>query len=258
MSQQPHLLSAGHVSVGETVRGTPKTQAKVLRTRPEVEYPAFRSGPCGPGLSGLYLTISLFIPGPVPGSLGLVVSLNHCVPDSSLWLQPTRLPPSLWLPGVPASPLPRCSLGISGSPAPRWPPGQGSASPEPAPLRAARTASRGRSPAARGGRGLLPGDQCFAAANWVFGPQPERAAWEPAPGVGADGEGLGLARAWGGEGPGPAAVGGRVRGVQWGRNRDIGGLGLGTRKSLRGRWGGIREDRDRGGGEAGGAPGEMG
>lgn len=191
-----------------------------------------------------YLPISVFIAGQVPCSLGLVVSPNHCVPDSSQVASAYRNVFEFLAPGGPCfstSLLLSLRLWVSGSrgsPAPRWPPGQGSAFREPALLRGACTASPGLSPGARGGRGLLPGDQCFAAANWVFGPQPERAAWEPAPGVGADGAGLRLARAWGWEGPGPAADGG-VRG-----GGEMGGA-IGILEQFRGELAaGIRDEKE--------------
>lgn len=152
---------------------------------------------------------------PAPPSLCLVVSLHHGVPESTPWLWPPRISPSFLLRGA-ESPDPRCWLSVTGSlsPAGLW--GQGPRAPvrpRQPPGHPAPEPSDSLGPP-RGGRGLLPGDQCFAAANWVSGPP--------------RGGGLGT-RAGRGSGPGRGAGrpgGGERRG---GRGGWLEGKGLGEK-----------------------------
>lgn len=203
----------------------------------EVDSRACRSVPAGPRV----LCLRVYF-GPRPRSRGLVVPHPP--------RRPRQLPRGFRLhQGLRVS-RPRGSLilyflvAVSGSRGLRRAAGLGvsgggSGSP-PRPASRARSVSAGRAARRRGGRGLLPGDQCFASANWVFGPQPERG------GLGT-GAGRGSGRRRGSGWPGPDAgrglgpqlpAGGQdTRSAYWGsfgETRGTGGLGLGTRKRIRG------------------------
>lgn len=203
MSRQPSVLGATHFTNTETEgqRGRPLRQKRngpddlrqiilpsgaSLRTR---------------GVSVFSLAIPEFISGPGPCLLCRAVSLSlrpRQLPVASVSTNFSRFSGSGALnlyfrvatsPGF-------CALGASG--------GEGRCPVSPPRLRAQSRPRRGwaRSGPPWGGRGLLPGDQCFAAANWVSRPPREG-------GLGTgDGPGSGPAKGAGGRGPGAGGPGG--------------------------------------------------
>lgn len=134
----------------------------------------------------------MFISGPIPSFLGCSASITESQ------AAPFRLYEFL---GVSDSRAQNLYFRVAVFPGPcarRTSGGEGPSLVRPPRLRAQSQPRRGRARSGQpwGGRGLLPGDQCFAAANWVSGP-PRGAAWEPEPGVGAGWGGAPVARGLG-------------------------------------------------------------
>lgn len=191
-------------------------------------------------------------------SPGLSSSLSPRPPP---WLRPPRISPSFLL-GAP----PNLQVLVAGCvspgllrPAGLW--GRGPRAPvlAPPPCRHPALARQGSLGPPRGGRGLLPGDQCFAAANWVSGPPRggglgTRAGRGSRPGRGAGRPGLGAGSGrcrerggwggcdwgWGGD---EVGISGQFREYKRGLGteiRDKKGLGVSSRVAEGGFWGRLR------------------
>lgn len=205
---------------------------------------AFRGVPAGLGWSAIISLSLCLVWGPVLARFCLQVSLPHCVPDRSLWLQPPRISPCFLRRG-PGSPGPSCGFSVSGSrrpaglwgvSAPRAPVRGPPASPPPCPGAAglARAAPGRAGPVAR--RPMFCRSKLGLWATAGGRPGNPRRAWERA------GEGRGE-RPGGRGGPQEGRGGGGTRwgagGMRlgypgsFGKTKGDWGLGLGTR-SFRG------------------------
>lgn len=188
LSQQPSMRSATHFTNTETKSQRGKSLRQKLKGPDDPSGASLLTGV----LSVFILIIPMFISGPIPSFLGCAASITESQ------TAPFRLYEFLGVSDSGAQNLYFRVAVSSGLCARRTSGGEGPSLVRPPRLRAQSRPRRSRTRSGQpwGGRGLLPGDQCFAAANWVSGPPRGGSLGTRA------GRGSGLGRGAGGRGSG--------------------------------------------------------